>query len=66
MRRRLLLVEDDPTLRQALSYNLTREGYEVAAALRIKERTLIGLTRAPLCLGHHIIRRVMPVEFWRH
>jgi two-component system alkaline phosphatase synthesis response regulator PhoP len=32
MRRRLLLVEDDPTLRQALSFNLTREGYDVAAA----------------------------------
>jgi two-component system, OmpR family, alkaline phosphatase synthesis response regulator PhoP len=32
MRRRLLLVEDDPTLRRALSFNLTREGYEVAAA----------------------------------
>jgi two-component system alkaline phosphatase synthesis response regulator PhoP len=32
MRRRILLVEDDPTLRQALSFNLTREGYEVAAA----------------------------------
>ena len=32
MRRRLLLVEDDPTLRQALTYNLTREGYEVTAA----------------------------------
>jgi two-component system alkaline phosphatase synthesis response regulator PhoP len=31
MRRRLLLVEDDTTLRQALSFNLTREGYEVAA-----------------------------------
>jgi two-component system, OmpR family, alkaline phosphatase synthesis response regulator PhoP len=31
MRRRLLLVEDDPTLRQALAFNLTREGYEVAA-----------------------------------
>src|SRR5688500_2008480 len=31
MRRRLLLVEDDPTLRQALSFNLTREGYEVTA-----------------------------------
>ena len=30
MRRRLLLVEDDPTLRQALTFNLTREGYEVA------------------------------------
>ena len=32
MRRRLLLVEDDPTLRQALTFNLTREGYEVSAA----------------------------------
>lgn len=32
MRRRLLLVEDDPTLRQALTFNLTREGYEVATA----------------------------------
>ena len=31
MRRRLLLVEDDPTLRQALAFNLTREGYEVNA-----------------------------------
>ncbi len=32
MRRRLLLVEDDRTLRQALAFNLTREGYEVTAA----------------------------------
>jgi DNA-binding response OmpR family regulator len=32
VRRRLLLVEDDPTLRQALAFNLTREGYEVASA----------------------------------
>ena len=32
MRRRLLLVEDDPTLRQALTFNLAREGYEVATA----------------------------------
>ena len=32
MRRRLLLVEDDATLRQALAFNLTREGYEVASA----------------------------------
>ena len=32
MRRRLLLVEDDPTLRQALAFNLSREGYEVASA----------------------------------
>ena len=32
MRRRILLVEDDPTLRQALAFNLTREGYEVSTA----------------------------------
>jgi DNA-binding response OmpR family regulator len=32
MRRRILLVEDDPTLRQALTFNLTREGYEVTTA----------------------------------
>jgi two-component system alkaline phosphatase synthesis response regulator PhoP len=32
VRRRILIVEDDLTLRQALSYNLTREGYEVAGA----------------------------------
>ena len=32
MRRRLLVVEDDRTLRQALAFNLSREGYEVATA----------------------------------
>ena len=32
MRRRLLLVEDDATLRQALTFNLAREGYEVSTA----------------------------------
>jgi two-component system alkaline phosphatase synthesis response regulator PhoP len=32
MRRRLLLVEDDATLRQALRFNLTREGYDVVTA----------------------------------
>jgi DNA-binding response OmpR family regulator len=32
MRRHLLLVEDDATLRQALAFNLAREGYEVATA----------------------------------
>ena len=31
MRRRLLLVEDDATLRQALSFSLSREGYEVSS-----------------------------------
>lgn len=33
MRRRLLLIEDDATLRQTLAFNLTREGYEVATAV---------------------------------
>jgi two-component system, OmpR family, alkaline phosphatase synthesis response regulator PhoP len=33
MRRRLLLVEDDPILRQALTFNLAREGYEVTTAV---------------------------------
>jgi two-component system alkaline phosphatase synthesis response regulator PhoP len=32
MRRRILVVEDDRTLRQALSFNLTREGFEVTTA----------------------------------
>jgi two-component system, OmpR family, alkaline phosphatase synthesis response regulator PhoP len=32
MRRRILVVEDDRTLRQTLSFNLTREGYEVTTA----------------------------------
>jgi len=33
MRRRILVVEDDRTLRQALTFNLTREGYEVRVAV---------------------------------
>ena len=32
MRRRLLVVEDDRTLRQAIAFNLTREGYDVSTA----------------------------------
>jgi two-component system alkaline phosphatase synthesis response regulator PhoP len=32
MRRRILVVEDDRTLRQTLSFNLTREGYDVTRA----------------------------------
>jgi DNA-binding response OmpR family regulator len=32
MRRRILVVEDDQTLRQALTFNLTREGIEVTSA----------------------------------
>lgn len=33
MKRRILVVEDDRTLRQALTFNLTREGYEVRVAV---------------------------------
>ena len=33
MKRRILVVEDDRTLRQALTFNLGREGYEVAVAV---------------------------------
>jgi DNA-binding response OmpR family regulator len=33
MRRRILIVEDDRTLRQALTFNLEREGYEVRSAV---------------------------------
>ncbi|HEX6138941.1 MAG TPA: response regulator transcription factor [Candidatus Limnocylindria bacterium] len=33
MRRRVLVVEDDRALRQALSFNLAREGYDVAVAV---------------------------------
>lgn len=32
MPRRILIVEDDQTLRQALTFNLTREGYEVGSS----------------------------------
>jgi two-component system alkaline phosphatase synthesis response regulator PhoP len=33
MKRRILVVEDDRTLRQALTFNLTREGYDVRVAV---------------------------------
>lgn len=33
MKRRILIVEDDRTLRQALTFNLTREGYDVRVAV---------------------------------
>jgi DNA-binding response OmpR family regulator len=33
MRRRILIVEDDRTLRQALTFNLEREGYQVRGAV---------------------------------
>lgn len=33
MKRRILVVEDDRTLRQALAFNLEREGYEVRSAV---------------------------------
>ena len=31
MKEKVLIVEDDPAIRDALSYNLGREGYEVKA-----------------------------------
>lgn len=42
MKRRILVVEDDRTLRQALTYNLDREGYEVQSAVDGEQ----GLTAA--------------------
>ena len=33
MKRRILVVEDDRTLRQALTFNLAREDYEVRVAV---------------------------------
>ncbi|HLE88784.1 MAG TPA: response regulator, partial [Candidatus Limnocylindria bacterium] len=33
MKRRILVVEDDRTLRQALTYNLEREGYDARSAV---------------------------------
>lgn len=52
MKERVLVVEDDPAIREALNYNLTREGYDVEAvgdglraleAARRKEPDLIVL-----------------------
>src|SRR6266540_4508908 len=44
MRRKILLVEDDRTLRQALTFNLSREGYEVLTAA--DGETALGTARA--------------------
>ncbi len=43
MAARILLVEDDRTLRQALTFNLEREGYEVATA--VDGEQALGLAR---------------------
>jgi two-component system alkaline phosphatase synthesis response regulator PhoP len=44
-RRRILLVEDDATLRRALAFNLEREGYEVAVA--VDGEQALGAARDP-------------------
>ncbi len=46
MRRRILIVEDDRTLRQALSFNLAREGYEVTSAADGESGLELGRNRA--------------------
>ena len=42
-RRRILVVEDDRTLRTTLAFNLIREGYEVRP--RSTARTALGIAR---------------------
>jgi DNA-binding response OmpR family regulator len=44
LKQRLLVVEDEQTLRETLVYNLTREGYEVAASGDVMLPTLDGLS----------------------
>jgi DNA-binding response OmpR family regulator len=44
VRRKILLVEDDRTLRQALAFNLSREGYELVSAA--DGETALGIARA--------------------
>jgi DNA-binding response OmpR family regulator len=44
VRRKILLVEDDRTLRQALAFNLSREGYELLSAG--DGETALGIARA--------------------
>ncbi len=44
VRRKILLVEDDRTLRQALAFNLSREGYDLVSAA--DGETALGIARA--------------------
>ena len=44
VRRRILIVEDDRTLRQALAFNLAREGYELVSAA--DGESALGIARA--------------------
>jgi two-component system phosphate regulon response regulator PhoB len=44
---RILIVEDEPDLRQVLEYNLLQAGYEVSAAARGEEGLRIALERPP-------------------
>ncbi|MGH2489833.1 MAG: response regulator transcription factor [Candidatus Limnocylindria bacterium] len=45
MKRRILVVEDDRTLRQALTFNLEKEGYEVASAVDGEQALAAGRDR---------------------
>ena len=45
LKRRILVVEDDRTLRQALTFNLAREGYEVASAVDGEQALAAGRDR---------------------
>ncbi len=45
LKRKILVVEDDRTLRQALTFNLAREGYEVASAVDGEQALAAGRDR---------------------
>jgi DNA-binding response OmpR family regulator len=47
MKEKVLVVEDDATLRETLVYNLTREGYEVTAARDGQAAVRLARERAP-------------------
>src|SRR5690606_16398364 len=47
MREKVLVVEDDDTLRETLVYNLTREGYDVSAASDGHSAVTIAREKAP-------------------
>ena len=66
MRQRILVVEDEPAIRESVAYALTRDGYEAAAAKTIAEALLhldhVDLVLLDLMLpdgsGFDFIRRV--------
>lgn len=47
MREKVLVVEDDPAIRDALTYNLTKEGYEVTSAGDGLEALKVARASAP-------------------